>query len=155
MNRNNRYYKIELSIGEKILGYLFFIPCLILLPYLIYIAFEMTPMSFNTIIALSILVGADILSILYMSDFLTARIKVTPDNIFIRCGLVLHRNIQLKEIKLIYKVSQEEFIPRGNPAFSKNVVAIEYGTNKKIFISLKDRDEFISAIKTRIDHGQA
>ena len=78
-----------------------------------------------------------------------------PDYLTIHCGLFIHKKFYYQFLKNIYKIVREqECINRGNPVFSKNVVAIEYGTNKKIFISLKKRDEFISAIKTRIDHGQ-
>lgn len=141
-------FKIDISAGYKSLVIIYSGLCALGISYA---AIEQFPIQLKTLLLIFFL-----LLFCHFTGVIIAKIKFKPECITIHCGLFIHKIIYFNRIEDIYKADyKKENIDQGNPSFSKNIVAIEYDGNKKIFISLKERDEFISAIRTRIDHGQA
>lgn len=79
-------------------------------------------------------------------------IKIEFDKIYILGGLFCHKTIILSNIKKVRVANDKDIIVKGNPAYSKNVIAIEYENDKTIFVSiaLKEKYEFIKILQDAI-----
>ncbi len=85
---------------------------------------------------------------IFMSIF-WGKIIVRTDSISIYCGFV-RKQIKFTEISSVYEAGENAYIERGNPAYSKNVVALEYQGNKRLYISIKEKSEFIRLMNRNI-----
>lgn len=80
-------------------------------------------------------------------------IKIYRDFIIIGSGLDKHKKIAVIDISKIYAASSDVYITKDNPVYSRNVVAIEYGSDKILYVSIKEKEEFISYLKHFINNN--
>ncbi|KPU45375.1 hypothetical protein OXPF_10700 [Oxobacter pfennigii] len=72
-----------------------------------------------------------------------AKIIVDREYITINNGLLFRRKIPLRDIENVRYINNNDRIVWVHPILSKNGMVIEYPKNKKIFVSVKDREEFL------------
>ena len=82
-------------------------------------------------------------SVFICYTFLSIKYTIEKENLNIKCGFLINRNI---DIKTIQKVS-ETYNPLSSPAGSIDRLEIVYNTFDSIFISPKDKKAFIEDLK--------
>lgn len=137
-------YKIEISKANKIM---FILGILLSIIMAIMILIVDADLLFKTIYAIFF----TLISLMFILIF-TFYIKITANYIFICSGMFCHKTIRLSNIKEVRVVNDKDIIVKGNPAYSKNVIAIEYENDKTIFVSiaLKEKYEFIKKLHDAI-----
>ena len=95
-----------------------------------------------------ILLFSIIICVHFTSVFL-AKITIDNEYITINCGIFFRKKIPLCDIVNVRYVNDNDRIIRGHPIFSKNGIAIKYNNDKMIFVSVKERNEFLNVIVER------
>lgn len=90
----------------------------------------------------SVLVIPVLTSIFITHMFLTTYYTIEGDILRIRCGFLMHIQINIATITRIKETSD----PTSAPATSLDRLRIEYGNNKRILISPKEKQAFIDMI---------
>lgn len=75
--------------------------------------------------------------------FLTTSYTIEDKKVFIKCGFLFDRSIEIQNIKKI----SESFNIMSSPAFSFNRLEILYNEYDTVLISPKEKKRFIEAIK--------
>lgn len=85
---------------------------------------------------------------LYFIPILFSSVTLNGDRLKVHCGLVCQKRILYSEIVSIGTADRaKEYIHKGNPAYSKNIVKIGYGNDQEIYISIRNPDAFIGDVE--------
>jgi len=148
----NRTYKIDVPkrylLIPLILQFLFIVGAVLIL-------------SFNNLMNVQYKILINFIGILIClpaAYFISANITLFPDYIFINSGMFYFKKIKYSDINEVHTVDPDTLIPRFNPVFTKNIVAIEYASYKTVYVSLKTPKEFVDDInniksKVKSDNG--
>ena len=75
---------------------------------------------------------------------LDSKIIIKQDFISVHSGLFINKKIAIADISRVYEAPSDARILRENPVYSKSVVAIGYGQEKILYVSIKRKNEFIN-----------
>lgn len=143
--RKKAIIKVDINRVIKTIYFILLILILLTLIFLIFIDIALqTNFSVSKVGTFTFLP----LIMLHFFSILRANVKIDDEYLYISAGLFVHKRILFKDINSISIVDYDKVsISKDNPVFSKNVIAIEYKQNKKIYISIKEKEEFIKIIK--------
>lgn len=147
--KNKAIINVDINRVIKTIYFILLILVLLTLIFFIFIDVALqTNFSASKVITFSFLP----LIILHFFSILRANVKIDDAYLYISAGLFVHKRILFKDINSISIIDYDKVsISRDNPVFSKNVVVIEYKQNKKIYISIKEKEEFMNILKKLID----
>lgn len=85
---------------------------------------------------------------------INSRIIIEKDFIIINSGLLINKKIAVSDILKVYEASSDIYIPKIIPSavYSKNIVAIEYGHENILYVSVKEKEEFINYINQLVSN---
>lgn len=131
-----RKYNIELSKIEKIFHLFVTLCCFALAAVCIWVPSPIIPKFLCTIFLL-------LLAYNFLDILINSKIIIKQDYISVHSGLFINKKIAIADISKVYEAPSDAFILRGNPVYSKNIIAIGYGQEKILYVSIRKIDEFI------------
>ncbi|MFT8889678.1 MAG: PH domain-containing protein [Ethanoligenens sp.] len=139
-------YGIEKSIGNTI----FF-----LMPVIFFGAFELFTiilLAFYSILGFFLVWSVLFAAITsYFMPIIFSSVMLNNNSLKVHCGLICQKRIMYSEIMSIGATNRDkEYIHKGNPAYSNNIIKICYGKQQEVYISVKNPESFISDLKNRI-----
>lgn len=132
-----RKYNIELSKSEKLIQ--------IIAP-LTYLALNFALIWFPCakLLKLAGTIFFLLLAFNFLDILLDSKIIIKQDFISVHSGLFINKKIAIADISRVYEAPSDARILRENPVYSKSVVAIGYGQEKVLYVSIKRKNEFIN-----------
>lgn len=131
-------YQIDKTRWYKLLEITTFLMIFALCVILMYLDFIEHDLSIGVLLFFSFL------AITLLSNILIYKITLYQEYLIVQYGLFTHKRINYYDIEHIYVIDRsKESISKENPVFSNNVLAVEYKAKKKLYFSIKEKDEFI------------
>lgn len=142
-----RKYKIDISKNSlSVFIFLFIMIISLIISIIIYIP--------NVFTLFKIVIATDILSIVIFILFFSivrSYVVVDSNSVFINAGVYCRKRIKLNDIVRVYHADIDcKYISRAHPVYSKNVIGIDYENNKIIYVSIKNGDNFIDFIESKL-----
>lgn len=123
--------------------YIIWIPTLILLAVATFI-------SASAVVALLILIAADVFTLYFLFSSLSAYAELREDCLYIKFGFIIKREIpysSIRGVKKEHKIIAETIFSIKN---ALDHVVIKYNKFDAVTVSVKENDSFISALEERM-----
>ena len=123
--------------------YIIWIPTLLLLAVATFI-------SASAVVALLILIAADVFTLYFLFSSLSAYAELRADCLYIKFGFIIKREIpysSIRGVKKEHKIIAETIFSIKN---ALDHVVIKYNKFDAVTVSVKENDSFISALEERM-----